>query len=99
MNSHRINSIFEFYGWTQKKNTIRKNNSNSLDYIYIKHEYPNDEFKIEDYIATEPTISVIVSVPMPRSDYSYKNKLNLMTINIEDYIEQHLKNYNEKMCL
>jgi len=91
----KLNSIFEFYGWTQKKNI--NNNSNSLDYIYMKPEYPTDEFKIEDYNTS--TTSVIVSVPMPRSDYSYKNKLNLMTISIENYIEEHLKNYNEKMCV
>jgi hypothetical protein len=59
-------------------------------------EYPTDEFKIE----MNKALSIInVSVPMPRSNYCYKNKVDLMDINIEHYIEEHLHNYNEKMCV
>ena len=97
MNYDNINSIFEYYGWS-----LKKNSSESI-YIYMKPEYPTDEFKIETnntMLSSNDRSGLInVSAPMPRSNYSYKNKVDLMKINIEDYIEEHLKNYNKKMCI
>ena len=97
MNYDNVNSIFEYYGWTLQKDNKKTNNENNLDYIYIymNPEYPTDEFKIETIISS----IINVSVPMPRSNYCYKNKVDLMDINIEHYIEEHLHNYNEKMCV
>ena len=97
MNYDNVNSIFEYYGWTLQKYNKKTNNENNLDYIYIymNPEYPTDEFKIETNISS----IINVSVPMPRSNYCYKNKVDLMDINIEHYIEEHLHNYNEKMCV
>lgn len=96
MNYDNINSIFEYYGWTLQKDNKKTNKENKLIYIYMNPEYPTDEFKIE----TNNGLSLInVSVPMPRSNYCYKNKVDLMDINIEHYIEEHLHNYNEKMCV
>jgi len=107
MNYDNVNSIFEYYGWSLQKDNKNPKNEKNLYYIYMNPEYPTDEFKIETNNASFSLSStssdmsslINVSVPMPRSNYCYKNKVDLMDINIEHYIEEHLNNYNEKMCV
>jgi hypothetical protein len=78
-----IDIIFNNNGWVNKKFT--KN-----EYIYIKNnEY--DEFRIE----LEDNLISIVS-PIPNSSFLFKKTFNDY-INLCDYIEQHILNYDEKM--
>ena len=78
-----IDTIFNTNGWVNKKNS--KN-----EYIYIKNnEY--DEFRIE----LEDNLITIVS-PIPNSSFLFKKTFNDY-INLCDYIEQHIINYDEKM--
>ena len=78
-----INTIFNNNGWINKK--FSKN-----EYIYIKNnEY--DEFRIE----LEDTLINIIS-PIPNSSFLFKKTFN-DCINLCNYIEQHIINYEEKM--
>lgn len=80
-----INTIFNNNGWVNKKST--KN-----EYIYIKNnEY--DEFRIE----VEDNIINIIS-PIPNSLYLYKKSFSGY-INLCNYIEQHIINYDEKVII
>lgn len=78
-----INTIFSNNGWINKKYI---NN----EYIYIKNnEY--DEFRIN----FEDNLINIIS-PMPNSSFLYKKTFN-NSINICNYLDQHIRNYNEKI--
>lgn len=77
-----INNIFTNNGWVNK---MYRNN----EYIYIKNnEY--DEFRIE----VEDNLINIVS-PIPNSNFLYKKTFDGY-INLCNYIEQHIINYDEK---
>lgn len=77
-----INNIFNKNGWINK---IYRNN----EYIYIKYnEY--DEFRIE----VEDNLINIIS-PIPNSNFLYKKTFD-DCINLSNYIEQHIINYEEK---
>ena len=77
-----INTIFNNNGWVNKKFT--KN-----EYIYIKNnEY--DEFRIE----LKDNFITIVS-PIPNSSFLFKKTFNDY-INLSNYIEEHIINYEEK---
>ena len=77
-----INTIFNNNGWVNKKFT--KN-----EYIYIKNnEY--DEFRIE----LEYNLIIIIS-PIPNSNFLFKKTFNDY-INLSNYIEEHIINYEEK---
>jgi hypothetical protein len=78
-----INALFNNNGWINKKFTTN-------EYIYIKNnEY--DEFRIE----LEDNLINIVS-PIPNSSFLFKKTFNDY-INLCNYIEQHIINYDEKM--
>jgi hypothetical protein len=78
-----INTIFNKYGWVNKK--FSKN-----EYIYIKkNEY--DEFRIK----LENNLISIIS-PIPNSTFLFKKIFNDY-INLYNYIENHIINYDEKM--
>ena len=80
-----INNLFNNNGWVNKKFT--KN-----EYIYIKNnEY--DEFRIE----LEDNLINIVS-PIPNSSFLFKKTFN-NHINLCNYIEKHIINYDEKMII
>jgi len=77
-----IDAIFNKNGWVNK---IHRNN----EYIYIKNnEY--DEFRIE----VEENLINIIS-PIPKSNFLYKKTFDGY-VNLYNYIEQHIINYEEK---
>ena len=77
-----IDTIFNKNGWINK---MHRNN----EYIYIKNnEY--DEFRIE----VEDNVINIIS-PIPNSKFLYKKTFDGY-VNLYNYIEQHIINYEEK---
>ena len=77
-----IDNIFYKNGWINK--IYRKN-----EYIYIKNnEY--DEFRIE---VNDNVINIIS--PIPNSKFLYKKTFDGY-VNLYNYIEQHIINYEDK---
>jgi hypothetical protein len=99
MGYYEMNAIFLKYGWkinAQLSRQLLKTNEKPItEYNYINPEYPNDEFSI--IIDNIDSNNISISVPMPRSNFLYKNKIDIAAFSVENYIEEHLKNYQEKM--